>query len=243
MSTVRLPSVLRANANGERAIEVDGATIGDAVQALVGRHPALAGQLLTPDGELHRFVNVYLNGRDVRYLAGLETPVEERDEIRLLPAIAGRLTMTAPDLAARAAPARFDGLVESIGGTPIVEIARLSPNPDVRLFAKLEAANPTGSVKDRVARALVEDLEASGRLTPGLDPARGDVRQHRHRAGDDRAPEGLPRRGGHAGQRHGRAARSSSRCMARRSSIRRARSARTARSRWRATWWRATRAS
>ena len=62
--------------------------------------------------------------------------------------------------------ARFDGLIESIGGTPIVEIARLSPSPDVRLFAKLEAANPTGSVKDRVARALIEDLEASGRLQP-----------------------------------------------------------------------------
>jgi sulfur-carrier protein len=89
MSTVRLPSVLRANANGERAIEVDGATIGDAVHSLVGRHPGLADQLLTADGQLHRFVNVYLNGQDVRYLAGLETPVTERDEIRLLPAIAG----------------------------------------------------------------------------------------------------------------------------------------------------------
>ena len=89
MSTIRLPQVLRQQADGERAIEVDGATIGDAVQALVGRHPALAGQLLTPDGELHRFVNVYLNGRDVRYLAGLATPVGELDEIRLLPAIAG----------------------------------------------------------------------------------------------------------------------------------------------------------
>jgi len=89
MSTVRLPAVLRAQANGERAIEVDGSTIGDAVQSLVGRHPALAGQLLTPKGDLHRFVNVYLNGQDVRYLAGLKTPVGERDEIRLLPAIAG----------------------------------------------------------------------------------------------------------------------------------------------------------
>jgi molybdopterin converting factor small subunit len=89
MSVVRLPSVLRANADGERAVEVSGATIGDAVQSLVGRHPGLASQLLTPDGELHRFVNVYLNGRDVRYLAGLDTPVDERDEIRLLPAIAG----------------------------------------------------------------------------------------------------------------------------------------------------------
>jgi cysteine synthase B len=71
--------------------------------------------------------------------------------------------MTAPT-ASRLA--RFDGLIESIGGTPIVEIARLSPSPAVRLFAKLEAANPTGSVKDRVARALIEDLEVTGRLAP-----------------------------------------------------------------------------
>ena len=89
MSTIKLPSVLRANANGEKAIEVEAGTVGDAVQALVGRHPALAEQLLTADGELHRFVNVFVNGRDVRYLEGLATPVAERDEIRLLPAIAG----------------------------------------------------------------------------------------------------------------------------------------------------------
>lgn len=89
MSTVRLPSVLRQHAAGERAIEVEGSTIGDAVQSLVGRHPALGEQLLTPEGELHRFVNVYLNGQDVRYLDGLSTKVGERDEIRLLPAIAG----------------------------------------------------------------------------------------------------------------------------------------------------------
>ena len=89
MSVVRLPQVLRAQAGGERAIEVDGATIGDAVLELVGRHPSLSGQLLGEDGQLHRFVNVYLNGRDVRYLAGLDTPVAHNDEIRLLPAIAG----------------------------------------------------------------------------------------------------------------------------------------------------------
>jgi molybdopterin synthase sulfur carrier subunit len=89
MSTIKLPSVLRANANGERSIEVEAETVGDAVQALVGQHPALKEQLLTADGDLHRFVNVYVNGRDVRYLDGLATAIAERDEIRLLPAIAG----------------------------------------------------------------------------------------------------------------------------------------------------------
>jgi molybdopterin synthase sulfur carrier subunit len=81
--------VLRAQAEGQREIEVEGTTVGAAVQSLVGRHPGLASQLLTAEGELHRFVNVYLNGRDVRYLAGLDTPVDPHDEIRLLPAIAG----------------------------------------------------------------------------------------------------------------------------------------------------------
>jgi [CysO sulfur-carrier protein]-thiocarboxylate-dependent cysteine synthase len=61
---------------------------------------------------------------------------------------------------------RYAGIVESIGDTPTIELPRLAPNPDVRLFAKLEAANPTGSVKDRVARALIEDLESRGRLKP-----------------------------------------------------------------------------
>jgi molybdopterin converting factor small subunit len=89
MSTVRLPAVLRAQAAGERAIEVDGGTVGEVVKGIVERHPGLASQLLTETGELHRFVNVYLNGQDVRYLGGLDTPVEPRDEIRLLPAIAG----------------------------------------------------------------------------------------------------------------------------------------------------------
>ena len=89
MSTVKLPTVLRPSAGGAREIEIEGATIGEVVTSLVERHPTLKQQLLTEEGDLNRFVNVYVNGQDVRYLAGLETPVGERDEIRLLPAMAG----------------------------------------------------------------------------------------------------------------------------------------------------------
>ena len=71
------------------------------------------------------------------------------------------------DRAAASRGRRYPGIVESIGDTPTIEIPRLAPSPDVRLFAKLEAANPTGSIKDRVARALIEDLESTGRLKPG----------------------------------------------------------------------------
>ena len=64
-------------------------TVGEALTSLVTRHPALREQLLTDEGELNRFVNVYVNGQDVRYLSGLDTPVAPADEVRLLPAMAG----------------------------------------------------------------------------------------------------------------------------------------------------------
>ena len=89
MSTVFIPTVLRPAVGGLKSLELAGASVGELVNALLERHPALGGQLLTPDGELHRFVNVYVNGQDVRYLDGLATAVAERDEVRLLPAMAG----------------------------------------------------------------------------------------------------------------------------------------------------------
>lgn len=89
MSTVFIPAVLRANVGGVKSIDVAGTSIREVVDALVARHPALGGQLLTSDGDLNRFVNVYVNGQDVRYLAGLDTPVTPADEVRLLPAMAG----------------------------------------------------------------------------------------------------------------------------------------------------------
>ncbi|MBA2702020.1 MAG: MoaD/ThiS family protein [Chloroflexi bacterium] len=89
MSTVHLPSVLRANVGGAKTLPIDGSTIRAVIEALVAQHPALGPQLLTADDELNRFVNVYLNGQDVRYLTGLDTPVGPTDEVRLLPAMAG----------------------------------------------------------------------------------------------------------------------------------------------------------
>ena len=80
----------------------------------------------------------------------------------------------------------YPDIVAAIGHTPLVEIARMSPKPAVRLFAKLEMTNPTGSVKDRVAKALIEDLEATRPARSGFDHPRADVGQHRDRPGDDR---------------------------------------------------------
>ena len=89
MSTVFIPSVLRANVGGAKSLDVPGESIRTIVDGLIAEYPALRGQLLTDDGGLNRFVNVYVNGQDVRYLAGLDTPVSPADEVRLLPAMAG----------------------------------------------------------------------------------------------------------------------------------------------------------
>jgi molybdopterin synthase sulfur carrier subunit len=89
MSVIRIPPVLRANAGGNKQVEVSGATVGDLLTELVGLYPGLRSQLLTDDGELNRFVNVYLNDQDIRYLQERGTPVEARDTLIILPAMAG----------------------------------------------------------------------------------------------------------------------------------------------------------
>jgi sulfur-carrier protein len=89
VSTVFIPSVLRSSVGGAKSLEVAGDSIRTVVDGLIERHPSLGGQLLTDEGDLNRFVNVYVNGQDVRYLEGLDTPVAEADEVRLLPAMAG----------------------------------------------------------------------------------------------------------------------------------------------------------
>jgi molybdopterin synthase sulfur carrier subunit len=86
---VRLPTQLRTQAGGRSTVSVEGSTVGEVLQALVSAHPGISEQVLDPDGSLHRFVNIYLNDDDVRYLSALDTPVKEGDEISILPAVAG----------------------------------------------------------------------------------------------------------------------------------------------------------
>ncbi|WP_210492341.1 cysteine synthase family protein [Patulibacter sp. SYSU D01012] len=86
--------------------------------------------------------------------------------------------MALPPLENRPCAGRYGDLVQSIGNTPLVELKRLSPKPGVRIWAKLESANPTGSVKDRVARALIEDAEERGTIGPDsviLEPTSGNT--------------------------------------------------------------------
>lgn len=86
---VRLPTLLRPAAEGRSTVEAEGATVGEVLHNLESVHPGMAGQVLTGDGSLHRFVNVYLDDDDVRYLEGLDTKVEEGAVLTLLPAVAG----------------------------------------------------------------------------------------------------------------------------------------------------------
>ena len=86
---VNLPTVLRPHAGGERTVAVDGSTVGDVLTALVTRYPGMSGQVIDESGSLHKFVNVYVNDDDVRYLSGIETAVGGADELSILPAVAG----------------------------------------------------------------------------------------------------------------------------------------------------------
>ena len=86
--------------------------------------------------------------------------------------------MTAPHLENRPCGGRYGDIVQAIGNTPLVELKRLSPRPGVRIYAKLESYNPTGSVKDRVARAMIEEAEETGAIGPGqtiLEPTSGNT--------------------------------------------------------------------
>jgi molybdopterin converting factor small subunit len=89
MSTVRIPPVLRASVGGAKQVEASGATLGAALDDLCARYPGVREQILTPEGDLNRFVNVFVNDQDVRYLQGLTTPIAADDTVVLLPAMAG----------------------------------------------------------------------------------------------------------------------------------------------------------
>jgi len=86
---VKLPTLLRVHAGGEASVSADGATIGEVFDDLTQRYPGLADNLIGDDGQLHKFVNVYRNDDDIRYLDALDTKVADGDVISILPAVAG----------------------------------------------------------------------------------------------------------------------------------------------------------
>ena len=88
MAVVRIPTPLRPHAGGLDRVEAAGSTVGDILADLATQHPALRERLFEGE-ELRRFVNVYVNNEDIRYLDDLATPVAETDEISIIPAVAG----------------------------------------------------------------------------------------------------------------------------------------------------------
>jgi molybdopterin synthase sulfur carrier subunit len=89
MATVKIPPVLRPSTNGEKEVSADGSSVGDVLRSLSEQHPGTEGQLFGDNGDLNRYVNVYLNDEDVRVLEGLDTEVSEADVLVILPAMAG----------------------------------------------------------------------------------------------------------------------------------------------------------
>jgi len=166
MIRVRIPPTLRTEVGGAREVEASGANLREVLVDLSERFPGLGRQVFEDGDELAPFVNVYVDSEDARTLQGLDTPVGEGATVILLPAMAGGERVLT------------GSLLDTIGETPLVELPRLSPKESVRLYAKLEGANPTGSIKDRVARTMVEAAEASGELEPGrelLEPTSGNT--------------------------------------------------------------------
>ena len=89
MATIKIPPVLRPSVGGEKEVTAAGDSVGDVLRALAEAHPATQSQLFSGEGDLNRYVNVYLNDEDVRVLDGLDTSVGEGDTLVILPAMAG----------------------------------------------------------------------------------------------------------------------------------------------------------
>jgi sulfur-carrier protein len=89
MATIKIPPVLRPSVGGEKEVEATGADVGTVLRSLAEQHPSTESQLFSGDGQLNRYVNIYLNDEDVRVLEGLDTKVGERDTLVILPAMAG----------------------------------------------------------------------------------------------------------------------------------------------------------
>lgn len=88
-ATINLPTILRVHAGGSRTIEATGQTVGEVFSSVSEKYPKLAEQLVSAEGGLPVFVNVFLDDEDIRYLGGLETPIDDGSEITILPAVAG----------------------------------------------------------------------------------------------------------------------------------------------------------
>lgn len=87
--TVRVPTPLRRAAGGARDVQADGASVSSVIEDLERRYPGFKDRLCEDDGTLRRFINIYVNGEDIRYAQGIETTVKDGDELSIIPAVSG----------------------------------------------------------------------------------------------------------------------------------------------------------
>jgi cystathionine beta-synthase len=172
MPVMKLPTLMKYYVDGQMEVPLQGATVGALIDDLVQNYPKIKIHLLDDSGVLRRYVNLFVNGQNIRDLRGLDTPVDDSDRVVLLPSISGgsdpntlgeKMPFLVPSESARV----YDSILGAIGKTPLVRLGRIAANLPVPLYAKLEYLNPGGSVKDRVGLFIVEQAEKRGELRPG----------------------------------------------------------------------------
>jgi cystathionine beta-synthase len=178
MAIAFIPAPLRRLTGGTARVEVAAASVGELLDRLETTYPGVRDYVLDAHGALRAYVNIFVNGTEVRVLAGLQTPLTTDDEVAILPAMAGGATAgsrrTIGRKARSAAPSAhppaeviLDTILDAIGNTPLVRLHRLVRTVRAEVLVKLEFLNPGGSVKDRIGIAMIADAERRGALRPG----------------------------------------------------------------------------
>ncbi len=155
MATVYVPTPLRRLTGGQGKVEVTGTTVAEILDALERSFPGMDHELREDAGGVRGFINVFVNGTEIRQLEGVRTRVADQDEVSIIPAMAG------------GAVAIRDSVLEVMGDTPLVRLHKVVRGVRAEVVAKLEFLNPGGSVKDRIGPSMIEEAEHEGRLRPG----------------------------------------------------------------------------
>ncbi len=136
---------------GEKTIEVDGSTLKNALNSLTAKYgEQLRNKIYDDNRKLRRFVNIYVNGKDIRFLNNIETKLNDGDQVAIVPAVGG---------GSKKAYEIYDSVLETIGGTPLIRLKRITTGLKCTVLAKLESRNPGGSVKDRICLSMIEEAE------------------------------------------------------------------------------------
>lgn len=186
MTTAFIPAPLRRLTAGESRVQVHASSVAELLDELETRYPGVRNYVLDDQGAVRAYVNIFVNSAEIRSLAGLKTPLHERDEVSIIPAMAGGATVGGrktispradPRAGGRRAAARrprklssetiLDSILDAIGNTPLVRLHRVVRTVRADVLAKLEFLNPGGSVKDRIGIAMIADAERRGALRPG----------------------------------------------------------------------------